>query len=220
MKKLSALVIFIIAAGLYFSDFITASNAREKKNITLSTGQNVSWPPQLSQPYPDLELIDHRGNKVKLSDFKGKVIIIEPVGMTCSACNAFSGGGEKGGYKDMGVQKGLLSMEKYFPKYTNGISLHDDRIVYIQLLLYSLSMGAPTADDAKLWAEHFGLDKYSNAYILSGDKNLLGKASYNMIPGFQLVDKNFILRVDSTGHSPQHDLFGQLLPSVPVLLKE
>jgi cytochrome oxidase Cu insertion factor (SCO1/SenC/PrrC family) len=44
-------------------------------------GPKVSWPPQLGQPYPDLELVDQTGQKTRLSSFKGKVILIEPVGM-------------------------------------------------------------------------------------------------------------------------------------------
>src|SRR5579885_426641 len=50
-----------------------------------------AWPPVNGQAYPDLKLLDQDGHEVALSSFKGKVILLEPVGMTCAACNAYSG---------------------------------------------------------------------------------------------------------------------------------
>lgn len=41
-----------------------------------------AWPPVAGQPYPDLELRDFRGETVQLSSFRGKVLLIEPIGMT------------------------------------------------------------------------------------------------------------------------------------------
>lgn len=41
-----------------------------------------AWPPVEGRPYPELELRDFRGETVKLSSFRGKVLLIEPIGMT------------------------------------------------------------------------------------------------------------------------------------------
>lgn len=41
-----------------------------------------SWPPVSGEAYPDLELQDFRGRAVKLSSLRGKVLLIEPIGMT------------------------------------------------------------------------------------------------------------------------------------------
>ena len=41
-----------------------------------------AWPPRVGETYPDVELRDHTGEIVKLSSFRGKVLLIEPVGMT------------------------------------------------------------------------------------------------------------------------------------------
>lgn len=179
----------------------------------------VKWPPRLGEPYPDLELIDQTGQIVRLSSFKGSVVLVEPVGMTCPACQAFAGAHRYGSFEGVAPQRGLLSIEELFPKYTNGLSLSDDRIVLVQLLLYSMSMRAPSPGDARRWAEHFRMDRSKNFIVLAGTKELLGQASYNMIPGFQLVDRNFILRADSTGHRPRHNLWKYLLPMVPQLLQ-
>lgn len=180
----------------------------------------VKWPPKLGEPYPELELTNQTGQPVKLASFKGRVILIEPVGMTCPACQEFSGAHRYGSFEGVVPQPGLPSIEELFPRYTNGLSLSDERIVFVQLLLYSMSMGTPTSDDARRWAEHFKLAQLKNYFVLVGTKDLLGPASYNMIPGFQLIDRNFVMRADSTGHQPRHNLFTELLPMVPRLLGE
>jgi hypothetical protein len=41
-----------------------------------------------------------------------------------------------------------------------------------------------------------------------------------MIPGFQLIDADFVLRFDASGHHPKHDLWRELLPAVPSLIDE
>lgn len=179
---------------------------------------DLQWPPRLGEPYPDLTLIDQTGQPVRLSSFKGSVILIEPVGMTCPACQAFSGAHRRGSFGGITPQQGLPSIEELFPRYAGGLSLSDDRIVFVQILFYSMSMEAPRPADARRWAEHFGIDRAKNHVVLTGTKDLLGEASFNMIPGFHLVDRNFIFQADSAGHNPRHNLFTHLLPMVPQLL--
>jgi hypothetical protein len=178
------------------------------------------WPPRVGEPYPDLELIDQTGRPVRLSSFKGSVLLIEPIGMTCPACQAFAGAHRLGPYGGIAPQGGLPSIEELVPQYARGVSLSDDRIVFVQLLLYSMTMGAPTPEDARKWAAHFRADRAKNHIVLAGTREFIGQASYDMIPGFQLVDRNFILQVDATGHRPRHNLFTQLLPALPRLLEE
>lgn len=178
------------------------------------------WPPRVGEPYPDLELVDQTGKLVRLSSFKGSVLLIEPVGMNCPACQSFAGAHRVGSYEGIQPQGGLPSIEELVPQYARGVSLSDDRIVYVQLLLYSMTMGAPTSEDARKWAQHFRADRARNHIVLAGTQEFIGQASYDMIPGFQLVDRNFILQVDATGHRPRHNLFTQLLPAIPRLLEE
>ena len=40
------------------------------------------WPPTKGEAYPDVTLLDHRGESVQLSSFRGKVLLVELVGMT------------------------------------------------------------------------------------------------------------------------------------------
>ncbi len=41
---------------------------------------------------------------------------------------------------------------------------------------------------------------------------------YNLIPGFQLIDRDFVLRYDASGHHPRDSLWDDLLPAIPRLL--
>ena len=55
---------------------------------------------------------------------------------------------------------------------------------------------------------------------LAGGPALHNQASYAMVPGFQLVDRTFVLRWDATGHNPRHSLYRELLPAIPEILGE
>ncbi|MCP3915220.1 MAG: hypothetical protein GY711_06675 [bacterium] len=41
-----------------------------------------AWPPTAGEAYPDLQLRDTSGEVFQLSSLKGKVLLIEPIGMT------------------------------------------------------------------------------------------------------------------------------------------
>ena len=179
-----------------------------------------AWPPKVGKPYPNLELFNHKGKKVKLSTYRGKVILLEPIGMGCPACQAFAGAHKKGAFGGASVQKGIKSAKEILKTYGK-VKLKDRRLVFVHLLLYDLSSRkAPSVKDAKAWAKHFGLDKQKNALVLVADSRYINRASWNLVPGFQLIDKNFVLRYDSTGHHPKDDLWKKLLPQVKPLLKE
>lgn len=196
---------------------------REAGSVLLPGNQPASlpfaWPPELNEPYPDLELIDQTGRPTRLSEFRGKLILIEPIGMPCKACQAFSGGHQRGGFQGVPPQPDLPSIAEAAGTY-GGFDLADKRIVKIHLLLYSLDMQAPTAEDARAWAEHFGLERANNEVVLAGLPGMICDQSYRMIPGLQLIDREMVLRIDSTGRTNQrHDLYRELLPSVGKMLR-
>lgn len=178
------------------------------------------WPPAVGEAYPDLQLIDHTGKPRRLSSFKGKTILIEPIGMSCQACQSFSGGRQKGPFDGVSPQPNLDSIENYLPRFSGGITLDDPRLVYVQLLLFNMEMEAPTPEDVQRWAKHYGFYPRKNIYVMAGTPEMITEASYQMVPGFQLVDRNFVLRADSTGHRPKNDLYQSLLPMVPTLFAE
>lgn len=195
-------------------------SACEKQGVAETKIAN--WPPQEGIEYPDLEMVNSSGDKVKLSSFKGKVIVIKPIGMNCPACNAWAGGQEKGGFDGIRPQSNLESFDVYAKQ--RGVDLENDKIVIINLLLFNMNLKPTDSVDAKAWEEHFGFANSSNHIVLAGSDELLNSAnydaSYKMVPGFHLVDKNFILRSDASGHHPKRNLYTHLIPKITKLLNE
>jgi len=181
-------------------------------------GDRAKWPPKLGQAFPDIAFVNYDGTEIRLSQFKGKVVLVEPVGMTCTACNAFSGGNRVGGIRDVRPQGDLGSLEDYIYDYCGGVTLQHPDLVLVQVLLYDLTLEAPDLEDARIWAEHFGFDRDPNVYVVVAKGDLRSDASWKMIPGVQLVDTDSVVRYDATGHRPRHNLWTQLLPAVPGLI--
>ena len=178
------------------------------------------WPPVKGQPYPPLVLKDHRGEEFDLASLRGKVVVIEPVGISCPACQAYSGGGSKGGFRGVTPQKGLPSYEELLREHAK-LRPTARGLVFVQLLLYDMSASkAPTVDDARAWAEHFGLADAPNTHVLVGDARYVNQASYDLIPGFQVLDRAGVLRADGTGHRPKDDPYRAVLGLIPALLAE
>ncbi len=174
------------------------------------------WPPVANQLYPELELCNISGKRIKLSSYAGRVVLLEPIGMSCPACQAFCGGDKKGGVNGVTPQSGLSAVDTLLA--AQGVSGSDPRLVKVQLLLYGPSLNAPTLAEAQVWARHFEFGKRENEVLLIGDQRYINQHSYNMIPGFQLIDKNFILRCDACGHNPKSNMYTELMPMVRKLL--
>lgn len=217
------LAVVMIASTAYLGtqhgDEIMITIYKGHELLMNSTGRAVVWPPEKHRTYPDLELLDQDGKLRRLSEFKGKVILIEPVGMSCPACIAFSGGQQYGPFQGAHPQANLDSIEEYLRQFGR-IEMDDPQLVFVQLLLFNSQMQAPTADEVTAWVKHFKLRRSENLFVLGGTPSLASAESRSVVPGFQLIDKNFILRVDSTGEQPADDLYRELLPRIRQLIDE
>lgn len=176
------------------------------------------WPPVKGKRFPELILADQTGVTTRLSEFAGKVILVEYAAIPCEGCQAFAGGNQHGGFHGP-VQKGLDSIENYAARYAN-VRLGSEDVVFVQVLLYGKSISSPTAEEVSGWASHFGMDRGANKVVLRGDPSLLSDETYRMIPGFHLIDRDFVLRSDSCGHRPQDDLYRDLLPMLGELARQ
>ncbi len=178
------------------------------------------WPPVVGQFYPKLVLRDQAGQVVSISDFKGKVILLEVVGLTCKACHAFAGGNEPGKPRFRGIepQRGLDSIERYANGYAK-LSLDHPDVVFVQLVLYGMDgRNPPEEEDVRAWADHFQMDRRRNEVVLVGDERFISPATRKLIPGFHLIDQNGILRAMSS-NDPRHDpLHSSLLPKLASLV--
>lgn len=183
----------------------------------------ASWPPVKGRAYPELPLEDHTGKPFKLSSLLGKVVLIEPIGMACPACNAYAGGDDKTGFRGAGVQPGVGSLETLLRRFGDVRLGSEQELVLVQLLLFDMSSAlgnAPTREDASAWAKHFDLAGRANVVVVRGTPALADQAGYDLVPGFQLVDRKGVLRYDGSGHHPKDHPYETVLAAVPDLLRE
>jgi hypothetical protein len=205
--------------GKHYGTEVLATVYRGRDAVLTYAGSPPTWPPEKYRSYPDLELVDQTGRRTKLSEFRGKILLIEPVGMSCRACVAFAGGHERGAFWGVTPQENLESIAKCAQEY-GSIQLEDDEIVHLQIVLFNSKMEAPSEHEVRMWAQHFGLDRARNRIVLAGSPAMANLAGRDLIPGFHLVDKHFMLRADSTGAKPEDNLYSDLLPLIWELRKE
>jgi hypothetical protein len=215
MKLLVPLGLLLILTGVGVLVF-PGSGEHSASALRSLLVEGETWPPVVGERYPDLVLVDRHGSYVPLSSLEGRVILLEPIGMSCPACQAFAGAHQVGSLGGVRPQNGMPSIEEALAK--GGIDPRDPGLVRVHLLLFDLKMGVPTPADVGEWADRFVGGEGELA--LAGATTLQGDAGYNLVPGFQLIDKSFVLRVDSTGHRPRDDLWSELLPRIPTLLAE
>jgi hypothetical protein len=112
----------------------------------------------------------------------------------------------------------LKSIDEYFEQYTGGFDINDETIAVIQVLFFNKAMKTPTLAEAKRWAAHFDIENRANHYVLIGPAALRARTR-SKIPGFWLVDHDFVLRCDAAGNGAPSNLYSHLLPMVPGFIR-
>ncbi len=202
--------------------------AREMREILakggrLNTNLPDPWPPKMNKQYPEIELFDQEGKELTISSLKGKVLIVEYIDISSPISQAQSGAGLLGAYYASASQ----DIDKYAQPFSkilmdntdNSLILPNENIIELKIIIYGENANAGSRDDAYNWASHFDLDKSDNVIVAVPKKDIRGEIATSIIGGYQLVDKNGILRVDSAGSNPKHNLKMTLVPLVPKLIR-
>ncbi|PCJ97280.1 MAG: hypothetical protein COA45_10090 [Zetaproteobacteria bacterium] len=180
------------------------------------------WPPKMNSVYPELELYDQAGKKFLLSSLSGRVIVLEYIDIASPTSQAQSGSATFGVYygaKTQEIDKQAQPFSKVISKVTNGaFQLPNDNVYELKIIIYGADGAAGSRDDAELWAEHFKLNESANVIVAVPSKDMRSDESQSLIRGFQLLDRNMILRVDSSGIMPKHNLQMTLAPLIPKLI--
>lgn len=177
-----------------------------------------NWPPMQGNTFPKSAMfLDHKGKEKSLRSLNGKVAIIHFIGMTCPACNAFSGGNDlKKKFNNITPQKNLEAFSKSFEKYAKVGTLKDHRkIKYIHLLLFNLHMKTPTQEDANLWRDFYKKNNGRNFEVWIPKEDLTS-VSNPLVPGFALVDKNG--KVVSIVGNGKESLWTDMFPKIKNLM--
>ncbi len=182
------------------------------------TGRS-EWPPRRGQPFPDVALVDSDGQPRKLTEFRGRVVLLHIVGTSCRTSVALAGGKRCGAFDGIEPHAGLCSLADYARQLGN-FGPDDPRVVIVHLILFDDRLAAPSATHLREWERHFGVNHETNQLVLGGTPALVTAASRELVPGCLLLDQQCLVRAAATGREPADDLFSDLLPMIPRLHSE
>lgn len=192
----------------------------KSRGIEINDNYPQPWPPAMNVAYPDYELIDQEGVQFKLSDYKGKIIILEMVDMSSPFSQAYSNAAEIG----------LFGTTEKYDEYTKPIEtllreysednlvLPLPNVVTIKVIVQTQNGTQPSVKDAEEWAAFFRLTKANSVVVAVPVKDIRGKLTEKITPGYQLIDADMMLRVDSAGLEPKHNLQMTLVPQLQKLI--
>ena len=203
--------------------------AEQTKHLRLSSqgkklNENLpdTWPPKMNAPYPEIVLYDQDGRIFKLSSLLGKIVVVEYIDINSPVSQAQSGAGLIGAYGSAAdVDKFAVSFADAIHKTLGDEFLYpgNEDIIEVKIIVYGEKGATGSRDDAQNWASHFNLRKDQNIIVAVAQKDIRGKESDTLIGGYQLLDKNMLFRVDSSGLMPKHNLTMTLIPLVPKLVR-
>lgn len=200
-------------------DILAGKDITKKKRI--KDGVEYHWPPKMNHPYPDIALLDRNGRSFKISNLKGYVIVISYVDMSSPISQAQAGAAVTGPY---GASKKIDKYSYTFSETVrknapDGFTLPKNGVLEINVLVYSQNGSQATLDDADKWAKHFNLSLKRGVLVVVPKQDIRGKEIQNILTGYQLIDQNMILRVDSAGYKPKHNLSMTLVPLLSKLIR-
>ncbi|MGH1375963.1 MAG: hypothetical protein ACRBCK_06395 [Alphaproteobacteria bacterium] len=172
------------------------------------------WPANMNVAYPDIILMDDKGQELLLSDFMGKVVVLEFIDMSSPISQAQSGSLLLGAYGDtVKVDRSRTTFANVVRDETGeGFTYPSANTVELKVIVYAEDGGLPTVDDAAKWANHFDLSSEESIIVAVPKTDLRSPITQGLIGGYHLLDKQSRLRVDSVGTIPRHNLEITLVP--------
>ena len=144
------------------------------------------WPPTRLETFPDLELRDLAGEPVRLSTFKGKVILFEFAGLGHPESIALAGGAATGGYKDLASTSEEPALRTQLQEVR--VPLDHPDFVHVHVIFHGPS-GA-SLEEAREWARHFRLDRRPYTQVLLADARLHADVG-GRLGTLVLIDRSF-----------------------------
>lgn len=197
-----------------------------------SANFNFVWPPRVGEQYPDLPLLNSKGQPVGLSQFRGDVLLIMPIAMNSPGSQALAGGDRLGGFNGVTPQGDIASIDQIISDFSK-LAPEDPRLLVVEILIYGPDRAQAMPEHITAWATHFHRAPEQDAKtgespglmpqkLLARARRLTvvpsidmrGQESFSQIPGVQLLDKDGVLRFDATGVTPRHRLRQDLMPAL------
>ena len=140
--------------------------------------------------------------------------MMNPVSLSYSGAREYGLYGKAESFDDY-----VLSLSDTVKNETqNKFSLPNGEVIVLKLILYNQEGTQPSAADAENWANYYRLKTSDNFIVAVPANDFRGEESDKIVPGFQLVDRDFNLRVDAAGPTPKHDFKMSLIPLIQKLL--
>ncbi|RMG41610.1 MAG: hypothetical protein D6719_08165 [Candidatus Dadabacteria bacterium] len=199
--------------------FVPFGGDTKKKTTQAISTTKHNWPPHLNSVYPRLVLPTLAGKRFPLERLKGRPFIVEyadarsPVSQGLAGVNMFR--------PIFGVSPNISiqPIASYFKRYTGGITISSPDFIYVHILLTGPDGKAPTRDVLRHWVSHFRLKRGPNHIILGGHPDLLTYNVRKIAPGFQVIDRNFVVRASATGIPGDQVIKGTILPELSHIIK-
>ena len=153
-----------------------------------------TWPPLRGKPFPDMTLFDQEGQEVKLSSFKGKVILLQWVATTSPGSISQAGGFESETFQGTPAQPGVWRLDKELKEAK--VPVESEDLVWLQIMVYGPREAVPTQADAQAWAEHFKLSERPRTHVLYTDERYQVEATHSMVPGYFVIGRDFTFAYD------------------------
>lgn len=160
------------------------------------------WPPSYGQPHPDLVMFDLEGEEVRLSRFKGKVIVLHYAATTSPGSVSQTGGPKWAPFQGTAPQPGVWRLDKELAE--GGVPIRSPDLAVVQILFYGPNQAVPTKEDAQAWVKHFKFAEGAGPHVFYADARYQLEETRAMIPGYTVIGRNFQLLYDRTGLDPPH----------------
>jgi thioredoxin 1 len=204
------------AAGqLRFSDDSPAGVEVTPAATATPAAEAGVWSPRKGQLFPDLTIVLPDGTETRLTRWQNRAILIEYVAMPSPVSQALAGGNRRGPLGEQARSDvDVLEFAEVLPFFAKGVEFDPEEWVHVALLVAGPEGGAPTAADARAWAQHFGIDVKQGRIVAAASTATLERGVRNFAPGFHLLDKRFVVQAVGTSGDIAERLRLDVLPAL------
>ena len=198
MSKSLALA-FVILCSLILSacspskDPADAVDSKESTS-TPFTIDGQPWPMKIGQPFPEVDFLGYGGMRWRMSQLKGRVVLVMTVDMGDSSSTTLAGAKEAGMFQITPTLSDKHSLEETIRQTYPGFSFENPRIVVVEIITRNRAGFFPNVEEVNKWTDHFRSARRGEVIVVGATGAMVGPESASAIPGMYLIDRQGITR--------------------------